>query len=151
MPKEKTAFTLSLTGALASYGLLLAYAAAAGEDSSGISSVLGWVGVAGIMIGPSLGNFYGGLWGRGLLLTGLRVGTTVAAMAYTMYYDESDNTAVVALWLGTLIGSTIYECATVKSAVRKHNAARLAKRNLKVAVAPFPLRRGAGLSVQLSF
>ncbi len=67
------------------------------------------------------------------------------------YHDESDNTAVVALWLGTLIGSTIYECATVKSAVRKHNAARLAKRNLKVAVAPFPVRRGAGLSVQLSF
>jgi len=150
LPKEKTAFTLSLTTTLASYGLLLAYAAA-GEDSSGISSVLGWVGVTGIMIGPSLGNFYGGLWGRGLLLTGLRVGTTVAAMAYTMYYDESDNTAVVALWLGTLIGSTIYECATVKSAVRKHNAARLAKHNLKVAVAPFLARRGAGLSVQLSF
>jgi hypothetical protein len=153
LPKEKTAFTLSLTGTLASYGLLLAYAAASGAEGgeSTISSVLGWVGVAGIMIGPSLGNFYGGLWGRGLLLTGLRVGTTVAAMAYTMYYDESDNTAVVALWLGTLIGSTIYECATVKSAVRKHNAARFAKRNLKVAVAPFPVRRGAGLSVQLSF
>jgi hypothetical protein len=152
LPKEKTAFTLSLTGTLASYGLLLAYAAASSEGGgSTITSVLGWIGGAGIMIGPSLGNFYGGLSGRGLLLTGLRVGTTVAAMAYTMYYDESDNTAVVALWLGTLIGSTIYECATVKSAVRKHNAARLAKRNLKVAVAPFPLRRGAGLSVQLSF
>lgn len=152
LPSEKTAYNLSIWGTLGSYGLLLAYyAAAASEDTSGIASVLGWVGGAGIMIAPSLGNFYGGLWGRGLLLTGLRVGTTVAATAYAMYYDESDNTAVVVLWLGTLIGSTIYECATVKSAVRKHNAARLAKQNLKVAVAPFLARRGAGLSVQLSF
>jgi uncharacterized membrane protein (DUF441 family) len=84
-------------------------------------------------------------------MTGLRVGTSVAAIAYSLYYDESDNTAVVALWLGTLIGSAIYECVTVKSAVRKHNAARLAKRNLKLAVAPFPVRSGAGLSIQLSF
>lgn len=152
LPKEKTAYNLSLWGTLGSYGLLLVYAAAAGEEEgSTITSVLGWVGVAGIMIGPSLGNFYGGLWGRGLLLTGLRVGTTVAMMAYTMYNDESDNTAVAVLWMSTLIGSAIYECATVKSAVRKHNAERLAKHNLKVAVAPFLARRGAGLSVQLSF
>ena len=152
LPKETTAFTLSLTGALASWGMMLVFAAAASDEGeSTIISVLGGVAIAGIMVGPSLGNFYGGCWGRGLLMTGLRVGASVAAIAYSMYYDESDNTAVVALWLGTLIGSAIYECATVKSAVRKHNAARLAKRNLKLAVAPFPVRRGAGLSVQLSF
>lgn len=153
LPKEKTAYNLSLWGTLGSYGLLLAYAAASSAEGGGstIASVLGYACLAGIMIGPSLGNFYGGLWGRGLLLTGLRVGASVAAIAYSMYYDESDNTVVAVLWLGTLIGSTIYECATVKSAVRKHNAARLAKRNLKLAVAPFPLRKGAGLSVQLSF
>lgn len=152
LPKETTAFTLSLTGTLASWGLLLVYAAAVPEEGeTTIASVLGSVAIVGIMVGPSLGNFYGGLWGRGLLMTGLRVGASVAAIAYSMYHDESDNTAVVALWLGTLIGSSIYECVTVKSAVRKHNAARLAKRNLKLAVAPFPVRRGAGLSVQLSF
>ena len=152
LPKETTAFTLSLTGALASWGLMLVYAAAAPEEGeSTIISVLGGVAIAGIMVGPSLGNFYGGLWGRGLLMTGLRVGVSVAAIAYSMYYDETDNAAVGVLWLSTLIGSAIYECATVKSAVRKHNAARLAKRNLKLAVAPVPVRRGAGLSVQLSF
>jgi len=53
--------------------------------------------------------------------------------------------------LGTVIGSAIYECATVRSAVRKHNAARLAERDLKLAVAPFPVRRAAGLNVRLSF
>jgi len=152
LPKETTAFTLSLTGTLASWGLLLVYAAAVPEEGeTTLASVLGSVAIVGIMVGPSLGNFYGGLWGRGLLMTGLRVGVSVAAIAYSMYYDEADNTAVVALWLGTLIGSAIYECATVKSAVRKHNAARIAKRNMKLAVAPFPVRRGAGLSVQLSF
>ena len=151
LPKETTAFTLSLTGTLASWGLLLVYAAVPEKGETTIASVLGSVAIVGIMVGPSLGNFYGGLWGRGLLMTGLRVGTSVAVIAYSMYHDESDNKAVVALWLGTLIGSSIYECVTVKSAVRKHNATRLAKRNLKLAVAPFPVRRGAGLSVQLSF
>lgn len=152
LPKEKTAFTLSLTAALASWGLMLvSFAAATEEAPSEISSALGIAAVAGIMIGPSLGCFYGGCWGRGLLMTGLRVGVSAAAIAYLLENDEADNTAVGVLWLSTLIGSAIYECATVKSAVRKHNAARLAKRNLKLAVAPFPVRRGAGLSVQLSF
>ena len=85
------------------------------------------------------------------MMTGLRVGVSMAAIAYSLENDEEDNTAVGVLMVGTLIGSAIYECATVKSAVRKHNAARLAKRNLKLAVAPFAVRRGAGLSVQLSF
>ena len=148
LPKEKTAFTLSLTGALASWGLMLVSIAVAPED---VPSEMGVAAVAGIMIGPSLGCFYGGCWGRGLLMTGLRVGVSMAAIAYSLENDEEDNTAVGVLMVGTLIGSAIYECATVKSAVRKHNAARLAKRNLKLAVAPFAVRRGAGLSVQLSF
>jgi hypothetical protein len=145
LPKEKTAFTLSLTGALVSF------AAATGDAPSEISSALGIAAVAGIMIGPSLGCFYGGCWGRGLLMTGLRVGVSVAAIAYSLENDEADNTAVGVLWLSTLIGSAIYECATVKAAVRKRNAGRLAKQGVKLDVAPFLARRGAGLSVQLSF
>jgi len=152
LPKEKTAFTLSLTGALASWGLMLvSFAAATGDAPSEISSALGIAAVAGIMIGPSLGCFYGGCWGRGLLMTGLRVGVSVAAIAYSLENDEADNTAVGVLWLSTLIGSAIYECATVKAAVRKRNAGRLAKQGVKLDVAPFLARRGAGLSVQLSF
>jgi hypothetical protein len=152
LPKEKTAFTLSLTATLASWGLMLVSFAAATEDApSEFSSALGIAAVAGIMVGPSLGCFYGGCWGRGLLMTGLRLGASVAMIAYSLENDEADNTAVGVLWLSTLIGSAIYECATVKSAVRKHNAARLAKRNPTLVVAPFPVRRGAGLSVQLSF
>ena len=77
LPKEKTAFTLSLTGTLASWGLMLVYGVVTAEEGGGstITSVLGRVGVAGIMVGPSLGYFYGGWWGRGLLMTGPRVGT----------------------------------------------------------------------------
>lgn len=44
-----------------------------------------------------------------------------------------------------------YDCATVKSAVRKHNAAHMARRGLNMALAPFPLRKGGGLQVRLSF
>lgn len=152
LPKEKKAFTLSLTGTLASWGLMLvSFVPATGDAPSETSSALGIAGVAGIMIGPSLGSFYGGCWGRGLLLTGLRVGVTMLAIGYFMENDEKDNTAVGALMVGALIGSAIYECATVKSAVRKHNAAHLAKQNMKIAVAPFAVRKGAGLNVQMSF
>lgn len=152
LPKEKKAFTLSLTGTLASWGLMLAsWVPATGDAPSEISSALGIAAVAGVMIGPSLGCFYGGCWGRGLLMTGLRVGVSLLAMGYAMENDEKDNTGIAVLMVGTLIGSAIYECATVKSAVRKHNAARLAKRDLKLAVAPFPVRKGAGLNVRLSF
>jgi len=150
LPKENTAFSLSLTGTLASWGLamLVSSAAAAGDPSA---SALANAALAGIMIGPSLGCFYGDCWGRGLLMTGLRVGVSVAVFGYSRKNREISSEAGLVLWMSTLIGSTIYECATVKSAVRKHNAARLAKQNLKLAVAPFPVRRGAGLSVQLSF
>lgn len=152
LPKEKTAFTLSLTGTLASWGLMLVSVAAAAEDApSEIQSALGYASVVGIMIGPSLGRFYGGCWGMGLLMTGLRVGVSALALTYILENDEKDNTAVGVLMLGTVIGSAIYECASVKSAVRKRNAARLAKRDLELAVAPFPVRRGAGLNVRLSF
>ena len=85
------------------------------------------------------------------MMTGLRVGVSALALSYSMENDEKDNTAVGVLMLGTVIGSAIYECATVRSAVRKHNAARLAERDLKLAVAPFPVRRAAGLNVRLSF
>lgn len=152
LPKEKTAFTLSLAGTVASWSLMVfIWAGATADEPSEFASALGIAAVPGIMVGPSLGSFYGGCWGRGLLLTGLRLGASVAAIAYQMENDEADNTAVWALWLGTLIGSAIYECATVKSAVRKHNAARLAKRGLKLGVSPVAVRKGAGLNVWLSF
>jgi len=137
LPSEKMALALSLGGTLVSWGLMLS-----------THSLAAW---AGVMVGPSLGSFYGGCWGRGLLLTGLRVGVWGATFAYVLEHDEQKNTAAFVLMLGTLIGTTIYECATVESAVRKRNAARLAKQNLKLAVAPFALRKGAGLQVRLSF
>lgn len=152
LPKERTAFTLSLTGTLASWGLMLAsWAPPAGDAPSEISSAIVAASVIGVMIGPSFGYFYGGCWGRGLLMTGLRVGVSALALAYALENDEKDNTALAVLMAGTLVGSAIFECATVKSAVRKHNAARLAKRGPKLDVSPFPARKGAGLNVRLSF
>jgi len=144
-PSERTAFTLSLATTLASWGLLLGAWRTVSGGSSGI------VLTAGIMVGPSFGSFYGGLWGRGLLWTGLRLGVSALALSYSRNHDEEDNTNLNVLMLVTLVGSSIYECATVKSAVRKHNAARLARRGTNLALAPFLLPNGAGLQVRLGF
>ncbi len=152
LPSEGTAFTLSLTGTLAGWGLLLA---SAGGDSWGgeseASSAMAYVAVAGVMAGPSLGYFYGGCWGRGLLMTGIRVGLTMGLLSYSLNNDEKDLTGLGVAFMGVLVGTAIYECATVKSAVRKHNAAHIARRGLNFAAAPFVLRKGAGLQVRLSF
>ncbi len=152
LPSEGTAFTLSLAGTLAGWGLLLA---STGRDTwdtpSEASSALTCVAIAGLMAGPSLGYFYGGCWGRGLLMTAVRVGVSLGVLAYSLNNDEEDLTGLGYAYLGVLLGTAIYECATVKSAVRKHNAAHMAQRGLTVAAAPFVLPKGAGLHVRLSF
>lgn len=150
LPSENTAFTLSLTSTLASWGLL-ALTSAGGEAPSETTSAIQYIAAAGIFTGPSLGFFYGGCWGRGLLTTALRLGVTLAFAAYAVNNDEQDLTGLGLASVGFFVASSIYDCATVKSAVRKHNAAHVARRGLNLAVAPFPLRKGAGLQVRLSF
>ena len=151
LPSERTASALSLGTVLVSAALLGVSGAFGEEPQSELNSALTILGAIGLYIGPSVGGFYGGCWGRGLLLTGLRLGVTVAGGAYFLANDEKDNTVAGVLMLGTLVGSAIYECATVKSAVRRRNAARLEKRGPNLAVAPFATARGGGLQVRLSF
>jgi len=150
LPSENTAFTLSLTATLASWGLL-ALTSAGGEAPSETTSAIQYIAGVGVFTGPSLGFFYGGCWGRGLLTTALRLGVTLAVATYALNHDEQDLTGLGLAGIGFFVASSIYDCATVKAAVRKHNAAHIARRGLNVAVAPFPLRKGAGLQVRLSF
>lgn len=150
LPSEKTASTLSWATTLTAWALI-AVSGGFGEAPSTLSSALAFAGGIAAYVGPSVGGFYGGCWGRGLLLTGLRLGVTVVGMGYALGHDERDNTDVAVIVLGTLVGSAIYECATVRSAVHKRNASRLAKRGPNLAVAPFAMVRGGGLQVRLSF
>ncbi len=153
LPSEKTAFTLSLSGTLVSYGLLFISmgSGGTGDAPSEVSSGIGLAGIAGAMVGPSLGSFYGGCWGRGLLMSGLRLGACMAVLAYSLNHDEENLTALGIGLVGVMVASSVYECATVKSAVRKHNAAHMANRGLNVVLAPFALRKGGGVQVRLSF
>lgn len=150
LPSESTAFTLSLTATLASWSLL-ALTSAGGDAPSETTSAIQYISGAGVFAGPSLGFFYGGCWGRGLLTTALRLGVTFAIAAYALNNDEQDLTGLGLAGIGFLVASSLYDCATVRSAVRKHNAAHMARQGLNLAVAPFPLRKGAGLQVRLSF
>ena len=150
LPSENTAFTLSLTATLASWALF-ALSSSTGDAPSEASSAVGYISAVGIFAGPSLGFFYGGCWGRGLLTTALRLGVTYAVAAYALNNDEEDLTGLGLAFVGVFVASSIYDCATVRSAVRKHNAAHMARRGLNMALAPFPLRKGAGLQVRLSF
>lgn len=155
LPSESKASALSWGTFLVSAALLgvagVLGGSSFGEPSNDLNSALTTLGAIGLYIGPSVGGFYGGCWGRGLLLTGLRLAVTFAGGAYALSHDEQDNTATAVIMLGTLVGSAIYECATVKSAVHRRNAARLAKRGPNLAVAPFAVARGGGLQVRLSF
>lgn len=155
LPSESKASALSLGTVLVSAALLGVTGAFGGSSldgpASGLNSALTILGAIGLYVGPSVGGFYGGCWGRGLLLTGLRLGVTFAGGAYALEHDEQDNTLPAVIVLGTIVGSAIYECATVRSAVRRRNAARMAKQGPNLTVAPFASVRGGGLQVRLSF
>jgi len=109
----------------------------------------GYIAWAGLTFGPSLGFFYGGCWGRGLLTAGLRFCVTAAAIAVA-FNDDLDETWGY-MWLGGLAVSAVVDMATVKRAVSKHNARIAARRGLQLNASPFVLPKGAGVRLQLSF
>jgi hypothetical protein len=136
LPSEKMAVMLSVIGT----------AVAAASLWSGNA----WVALAGLSIGPSLGFLYGNCWGRGFLSAGLRLGATFALAAAALSDDEHSETYRIA-WIAGMAASAVLDMATVRMAVRRQNARRLAGRGLNVAVSPFALPKGAGVQVRLSF
>lgn len=112
------------------------------------NSILPFVGAC---LAPSTGFFYGGLAGRGFLMSALRFGMTWLVLSYALNHDESNLSGLGYAWVGGFVGSMILECATVKKAVRKHNEALMAKHRLSVAVAPFAMPKGGGVQVRLTF
>jgi hypothetical protein len=110
----------------------------------------GYVILAGLTLGPSLGFFYGGCWGRGMLTAGLRLGATVA-LVYAAMSNDSLAPALAYGWLGGMAASAILDMATVGQAVRRHNQARLARRGFNIDMTPVAVPKGAGVQLRLSF
>ena len=157
---ESVALGRSLLGTIVPMGVGLAIVASARNDSpygSAEAGAIGFVSFAGgLVVGPSLGYFYAGQPGRawrGVGLRALGVGALIAAAAASWdchrHACESLGPAVL-VGSAVTLGSAIYDIATVRGAVRRHN--REAQRvSVRVAPTYSSQRRAAGVSVQLTF
>ncbi|MCI0330501.1 MAG: hypothetical protein L0196_06055 [candidate division Zixibacteria bacterium] len=109
----------------------------------------------GLWVGPSMGYFYGGMSGRGWIGIGIRTaGMAAAVPAFISGWDglNPDGAAQALATGGALLfwGSAIYDIATVKSAVRKHNRS-LQEKALTITPAYFAQHGAPGLKVQVQF
>jgi len=149
---ENAALALSALGTLIPIGLGLA-ATGASEGPEG-SPLPGIMILSGVLVGPSLGYFYGGLPWRGLASMGLRLGGTVAVgAAIAISWNDADNSSAEMLaWSGAalLVGSMVYDIASVKRTVRKHNRS-LREKALIITPAYFAKSGAAGLQMQIKF
>lgn len=157
-PAEKspeTALTLAVVGTGASWAALY-YGAR--QDSGALAGA----GLAGILIAPSLGHFYAGETGSGLLHTGIRAGAGAAVfvglgwlLADTLSASisgEAPSSAHAAPLLvagGALLslGSTIYSLYDAPRAARRHNA-----KARRILIMPAPVvgpDRSTGFGLQL--
>ena len=110
---------------------------------------------SGVFIGPSLGYFYGGLAGRGLLGISIRAGFGLAGLALAPATDDCGDSFIcipASVVIGTLgvAASTVYDIASVKRAVRKHNRS-LGEKALVVTPAYFAKSGAAGIQMQIKF
>jgi len=109
----------------------------------------------GIVLGPSLGNFYGGRADRGILGIGVRFAiiewTTVAAE------NEAEEAGFVnfapfiyVIGSAFLLMAIIYDLSTIERAVRKHNRS-LQEKALTITPTYFAQHGAPGLKIQLNF
>lgn len=147
------ALGLSLAGTAAGYATLVA---AGKTDSEGLALV----GLAGIVVGPSLGQIYAGEEGRaaGHSLVRVGAGGLMAAGAIMTVVDclgeeqtDCDGSAGPWLMIGGAvvgIGSSIYSIVDSARAAERHNAGR----RRRFVLAPSPVMgpdRSTGYGVQL--
>ena len=91
------------------------------------------VASAGVILGPSIGDWSGGLTGRGLMFAGLRAATVAGGLfgVALACWDECTSseyrnaTAIGVASSVVLAGLVVWDLATVKGAVRRHQARRV--------------------------
>jgi len=147
------ALSLSLLGTAASYATLIA---AGDSDSEGL-----WLlGLTGIVVGPSLGQFYAGETSRGLTHSLFRVGAAaviVAGLVLTLddcwgEEGDCDGSAGPAIAIGGMVlggVSTVYSIVDSPAAAVRHNEAR----RRRFVLTPTPLQgpdRSVGYGMALA-
>ncbi len=106
----------------------------------------------GLIVGPAMGYFYGGEWGRGFLGMGIRLGITggcfivMAAAMQPNSFALGPIVAIGVVGLAVVAIDALYDLFRVPSYISEQNAVR---RVLGVNVAPMysPATRSAGVQV----
>lgn len=146
-----TAFTLSLLGTATGYGLLTL---AANRESEGLA----WAGIAGVMIGPSMGHIYTGESNRAIghtALRGLGGALMVAGLAFGL--DDSGNGPPANPYVLMTGGFVLHTVMTVYSMADAPRSARRVNRRLQqLEIAPTPIigpdhSTGVGLTLGGNF
>jgi hypothetical protein len=123
-----------------------------GDFEQGPATAGSLLATGGLLLGPAVGDWAGGLGGRGFVRFGLR---TVALMGglmggFAISWNNSDqNTAGGAVLLGGLgiaAGLAIWDLATVTGAVRRHRA-----KSVSVIPVVRPDARTLGVAGHLTF
>jgi hypothetical protein len=118
--------------------------------------------ISGIMVGPSVGYFYGGEAGRGISGFSIRVGLGMLTFMGTgIAVSSSDDgwDAISAAAIGISIGSglilthSIYDIVKVKSTIHKHNLELMRKSQTHVMLIPkyFADSGAGGLELRMTF
>jgi len=155
LKSEKEAMTLSIVATVVPWAVFLPLGLRESHEPGldpGEAAAL--VAFLAIPIGPSLGYFYAGSTGRGLLGIGLRLaglaGLVGGGFGLDASGDEDLMTGFIVAGACALAGSYIWDFAGLKKAVRRHN---LKVQRLQMAFAPVisPGKKAFGLQARLSF
>jgi hypothetical protein len=95
----------------------------------------GWIGVAGLLVGPSAGHIYAGEWAHALGMSALRtagalvltIGVVNATSAYSdgPQPDHRNATSMMLVGGAAYVIGTLYDIYDSRSAVRRANAREL--------------------------
>jgi hypothetical protein len=153
LKSEKKAFSLSLWGAIIPLAAGTAMGVVADENRDASLTVMG----AGYFVGPSLGYFYGGRPGRGMLGIGIRwlliPVPLIPALAICGWDCSPNDEAAKLAWLA--MGGAAFLVAgidilVVKGAVRKYNRS-LPETGWMLLPVYFSEEKAGGLQLRMTF
>ncbi len=123
-----------------------------GDDDRDTSAVALSAGMLVAGVGPSVGHFYAGEYGHGLIVSGVRVAAGTTAMMLAVY--DARGAAATAGFLGCIgvaLALDVYDLVDAPDAARRANAKARAATGPTVGLVPMPLRAGAGAALVGAF